>query len=283
MRIKRLCLPDTTASDSMSDPEGKTVTDLLVVRNCKNAAAPLFAPAPRLRAIHRKLPEKRRRPQNRTEERRAGRLLPFPRTKARGAFPSSGCEYKIVVKTSRGKLTAKSDNHSAVAPPTPSSSERRKKHPNRAATNSPQSSSKPETPPPWTAVGKRLQRGCPSPREFFQGLPQTPRARPRSREKQQGAQKQKRRPRRLCEPKGHTSPVDFAKKLLGQIVFLHFLQRKGWLGVALEKESGASGPSRLPPRAAFKPPATAKTVLRKNPAAPLLRPPCARTARTPIL
>ena len=26
-------------------------------------------------------------------------------------------------------------------------------------------------------------------------------------------------------------PADFAKKLLGQIVFLHFLQRKGWLGV----------------------------------------------------
>jgi hypothetical protein len=26
--------------------------------------------------------------------------------------------------------------------------------------------------------------------------------------------------------------VDFAKKLLGQIVFLYFIQKKGWLGVA---------------------------------------------------
>ncbi|MFA7233250.1 MAG: TaqI-like C-terminal specificity domain-containing protein [Terrimicrobiaceae bacterium] len=30
----------------------------------------------------------------------------------------------------------------------------------------------------------------------------------------------------------HVSTVDFAKKLLGQIVFLYFIQKKGWLGVA---------------------------------------------------
>jgi len=35
--------------------------------------------------------------------------------------------------------------------------------------------------------------------------------------------------------------IDFAKKLLGQIVFLYFLQRKGWLGVARGAEWG-SGP-----------------------------------------
>src|SRR5439155_3936678 len=29
----------------------------------------------------------------------------------------------------------------------------------------------------------------------------------------------------------HVSTVDFAKKLMGQIVFLYFLQKKGWLGV----------------------------------------------------
>ena len=34
------------------------------------------------------------------------------------------------------------------------------------------------------------------------------------------------------------SPADFAKKLLGQIVFLHFLQRKGWLGVPMEGKWG---------------------------------------------
>ena len=33
-------------------------------------------------------------------------------------------------------------------------------------------------------------------------------------------------------------PADFAKKLLGQIVFLYFLQRKGWLGVPLDAEWG---------------------------------------------
>jgi len=35
--------------------------------------------------------------------------------------------------------------------------------------------------------------------------------------------------------------VDFAKKLLGQIVFLYFLQKKGWLGVAKGKDWG-TGP-----------------------------------------
>lgn len=35
--------------------------------------------------------------------------------------------------------------------------------------------------------------------------------------------------------------VDFAKKLMGQIVFLYFLQKKGWLGVERDKEWG-SGP-----------------------------------------
>jgi type I restriction-modification system DNA methylase subunit len=35
--------------------------------------------------------------------------------------------------------------------------------------------------------------------------------------------------------------VDFAKKLMGQIVFLYFLQKKGWLGVEKEKDWG-SGP-----------------------------------------
>jgi translation initiation factor RLI1 len=32
------------------------------------------------------------------------------------------------------------------------------------------------------------------------------------------------------------STVDFAKKTLGQIVFLYFLQKKGWFGVAENKE-----------------------------------------------
>ena len=35
--------------------------------------------------------------------------------------------------------------------------------------------------------------------------------------------------------------VDFAKKLMGQIVFLYFIQKKGWLGVAKNQEWG-SGP-----------------------------------------
>jgi type I restriction-modification system DNA methylase subunit len=39
----------------------------------------------------------------------------------------------------------------------------------------------------------------------------------------------------------NVSTVDFAKKLLGQIVFLYFLQRKGWLGVAKGQEWG-TGP-----------------------------------------
>ena len=39
----------------------------------------------------------------------------------------------------------------------------------------------------------------------------------------------------------HVNTVDFAKKLLGQIVFLYFLQKKGWLGVAKGEEWG-TGP-----------------------------------------
>ena len=35
------------------------------------------------------------------------------------------------------------------------------------------------------------------------------------------------------------NPADFAKKLLGQIVFLYFLQRKGWLGVPPGKKWGS--------------------------------------------
>ena len=35
------------------------------------------------------------------------------------------------------------------------------------------------------------------------------------------------------------NPVDFAKKLLGQIVFLYFLQRKGWMGVPPKQEWGS--------------------------------------------
>lgn len=38
--------------------------------------------------------------------------------------------------------------------------------------------------------------------------------------------------------------VDFAKKLLGQIVFIYFLQKKGWLGVEKDKELG-SGPKNF--------------------------------------
>ncbi|GJQ31808.1 MAG: hypothetical protein HBSAPP04_06470 [Ignavibacteriaceae bacterium] len=34
------------------------------------------------------------------------------------------------------------------------------------------------------------------------------------------------------------SPVDFSKKLLGQVVFLYFLQKKGWLGVPEEGKWG---------------------------------------------
>ena len=43
------------------------------------------------------------------------------------------------------------------------------------------------------------------------------------------------------EDKG-ISTVDFAKKLLGQIVFIYFLQKKGWLGVEKDKESGGFRP-----------------------------------------
>ena len=35
--------------------------------------------------------------------------------------------------------------------------------------------------------------------------------------------------------------ADFSKKLLGQIVFLYFLQKKGWLGVKRDENWG-SGP-----------------------------------------
>lgn len=41
--------------------------------------------------------------------------------------------------------------------------------------------------------------------------------------------------------KKHVSTVDFAKKLMGQIVFLYFLQKKGWLGVEKGKDWG-TGP-----------------------------------------
>ncbi len=37
------------------------------------------------------------------------------------------------------------------------------------------------------------------------------------------------------------SPVDFSKKLLGQIVFLYFLQKKGWLGLT-RKQAWGDGP-----------------------------------------
>jgi hypothetical protein len=40
------------------------------------------------------------------------------------------------------------------------------------------------------------------------------------------------------ETKG-VNTVDFAKKLLGQIVFLYFLQKKGWFGVARDADWGA--------------------------------------------
>ena len=39
----------------------------------------------------------------------------------------------------------------------------------------------------------------------------------------------------------NVSTIDFAKKLMGQIVFLYFLQKKGWLGVARGKDWG-TGP-----------------------------------------
>ena len=41
--------------------------------------------------------------------------------------------------------------------------------------------------------------------------------------------------------KKNVSTVDFAKKLMGQIVFLYFLQKKGWLGVAKGQDWG-TGP-----------------------------------------
>ncbi|HYV29034.1 MAG TPA: hypothetical protein VFA77_15980 [Candidatus Eisenbacteria bacterium] len=41
--------------------------------------------------------------------------------------------------------------------------------------------------------------------------------------------------------KKHVSTVDFSKKLMGQIVFLYFLQKKGWLGVEKGNDWG-TGP-----------------------------------------
>src|SRR6266487_574367 len=38
--------------------------------------------------------------------------------------------------------------------------------------------------------------------------------------------------------KKHVKTADFAKKLMGQIVFLYFIQKKGWLGVAKGKDWG---------------------------------------------
>ncbi len=49
--------------------------------------------------------------------------------------------------------------------------------------------------------------------------------------------------RREFEEKGISS-VDFSKKLLGQIVFIYFLQKKGWLGVETGKEWG-TGPKNF--------------------------------------
>jgi hypothetical protein len=46
------------------------------------------------------------------------------------------------------------------------------------------------------------------------------------------------------EEKG-ISTVDFAKKLMGQIVFLYFLQKKGWLGVTKGAEWGTGPPDFL--------------------------------------
>lgn len=46
------------------------------------------------------------------------------------------------------------------------------------------------------------------------------------------------------------STIDFAKKLLGQIVFLYFLQKKGWFGVGRDKEWGTGNKNFL--RALFK-------------------------------
>src|SRR5439155_3726189 len=44
----------------------------------------------------------------------------------------------------------------------------------------------------------------------------------------------------ICDEfkKKNVSCVDFAKKLMGQVVFLYFLQKKGWLGVAKGQEWG---------------------------------------------
>jgi hypothetical protein len=47
---------------------------------------------------------------------------------------------------------------------------------------------------------------------------------------------------------------DFAKKLLGQIVFLYFLQKKGWFGVERGKSWGSG-------RKDFHPPPVSKTAL----------------------
>jgi type I restriction-modification system DNA methylase subunit len=52
------------------------------------------------------------------------------------------------------------------------------------------------------------------------------------------------------EAKG-VNTVDFAKKLMGQIVFLYFLQKKGWLGVEKDKDWG-TGPHNFLRRLADK-------------------------------
>lgn len=56
------------------------------------------------------------------------------------------------------------------------------------------------------------------------------------------------RARKQFDEKGITS-VDFSKKLLGQIVFIYFLQKKGWLGVSRKEKDGflswGSGPKNF--------------------------------------
>ena len=45
----------------------------------------------------------------------------------------------------------------------------------------------------------------------------------------------------------HINTSDFAKKLLGQIVFLYFLQKKGWFGVARDQAWAAARVILTPP------------------------------------
>jgi hypothetical protein len=44
----------------------------------------------------------------------------------------------------------------------------------------------------------------------------------------------------------HKKTKDFAKKLLGQVIFLYFLQRKGWLGVKRHQQYGEGDRNFLP-------------------------------------